>query len=269
MLRNIVAWITFHCNFTCPYCVIRLLSNEIPETKQPEEWVKVINKFNSPLIIDITGGEPFCYKGLRELVSGIEVRHSLAITTNFSFTNPTDAFLNRFSNITLSFHPTMLTQELEEDFLDRAKVLRANYNGDLKINYVAYQPQIYRIPQLKSEFEKLGIRFHVDPQFDTEYTEEEQELISRYIGPDRFIKRGENNILIEPRLCSAGQTYIQVLPNGVIIPCSRKPTLGNFFDETVSLNKDLTYCNSRECSGCDWDACWIYDLDRKPIKRGK
>lgn len=263
-------WITYHCNFDCPYCVIKREVDKIPETRPPEDWTRAINRFKETILIDITGGEPLCYKVLDKLIKGINPQHLIAITTNFSIPKPPE-FYRRFCSVTLSFHPTMLTREKEIDFFRRAEELREGYKGSLAVNFVAYRPQMHRIPGLKDKFESMGIRFHVDPQSPILYSAEEQTFLKPYLGEDRTTigSEDEKRRFGKPRLCSAGQTYVQVLPNGTMLPCFAKPPLGSFFDDPIPLNNDLIYCDTKGCGGCDWDACWIYDLQRNLIKAGK
>lgn len=267
-LRSITVWITYHCNYECPYCIFRLRFNEMPETRPPEDWIRALNRLENPVRCDITGGEPLLYEGLDKVIAGVDERHELALTTNFSISASPDFYL-RFLWITLSFHPTQLSSEEEMDFFDRAKQLRESYPHILTVNYVAERPQMHRIPELKDKCAEIGVRFHVDPESETSYTDDELKWLEPYLSGDRLVGHERENMFNKPRLCSAGQTYIQILPNGTMIPCFEKPPLSSFFDELLPLSEAPRYCDSKECGACDWDGCFIYDLDGKLIKGGK
>jgi len=267
-LSCLLIWITYHCNYNCPYCVIKHNVKEMPETKPPEAWIKAINQFEQPLMIDFTGGEPLVYSGIDKLVSEIAPQHKLAITTNFSIAKSIE-FFQRFSSITISFHPTMIKDE--EEYFKRAKELRKGVGCSITTNFVAYRPQMGRIPELKMKFEDIGIHFHIDPQSPIVYREEEQNFLRPFMGRDRVMigSTEEKKRFAENRLCSAGMSYAQVKPDGTMIPCFPLPPLGSFFDEPPPLRNDLVECSTKGCGGCDWDACWIYDLRGNLVKRGK
>lgn len=268
MLRSMIIWITFHCNYKCPYCTTRFRVNSMPQTSPPDRWIQALNRFQD-LKIDFTGGEPLLYPGFPELVQGLDPSHSLAVTTNLSQGDPAAPWWQRLNCITLSFHPSQMDRDGELDFITRAGQLRYNYSGSMTVNFVAAKIQMHRIPELKPVFEDMGIHFHVDPDADALYTAQELAFLKPWVGSDRLIGQQKHDFFSRPRLCSAGSSYVQIFPEGTMIPCFYFPAMGSFFDDPPPLDQDLRECDAQGCGGCDWDANFIYDLAGNLVKPGK
>lgn len=267
MLRSCAFWVTYECNYQCPYCAVRSWDKDTPGIVPAEKWVQAFNRYNQ-LTIDITGGEPLLYPQIDKLVSDLSRRHNLAITSNFN-RDPGLDFWRHFFSITLSFHPSMLDPGQQADFLRRATQLRKDYKGSLSVNYVAHLPQIGQIPLLKQAFEQGGIRFNVDPQSNVNYTGEQIEFLAPYVGLNRLIGQPRTDFFGKTRWCSAGSTYVQIRPDGRMRPCFGLPVMGSFIDESPSFFHEPVECSSGSCSGCDYDACFMYDKGRNLIKPGK
>jgi len=110
----IMWFVTWKCNFTCAYCWQEVSSDQYRRGKanriEPEVWVDRFHKLN-PTDIYFTGGEPTLYKKLPELISMLDPKIRLTMTSNFSRTFVLERFQelvkpDRFSELTFSMHPT-------------------------------------------------------------------------------------------------------------------------------------------------------------------
>lgn len=77
--------ITYDCNLSCKHCFIPEFENlKLLDVKQWKTVIKKINsKFNGPRHICISGGEPFLYNGLKEVIAYLKsYNHEITLLTN-------------------------------------------------------------------------------------------------------------------------------------------------------------------------------------------
>lgn len=246
---------TFSCNYHCPYCLINKEKyvNKYPKIIPYNKWVKAFSKLSSA-VIDITGGEPFCYPKLIQLVEKLPRKHRVMITTNLSF--PVDRFkkIGRDIGITASFH------SYEADINSfKSKIVELKEAGfNLTINFVGYPAKMHLIPRLKTFFENLGVTFNVDPYIDPdyEYTKKEIEILKKYIQKKR--KLGFDFRDNKPKKCKAGLRHFMIVPNGDVYTCH-----AGFFYTTSNLHKEFRAKKEEFYMGN------LFDGSFRPLKKDK
>lgn len=264
-MRHAVWYVTWKCNFACPYCSgvappRMMLDRPSAAEASAEEWARAWNRIPGDLVIDITGGEPGLFSSLIEVIERLEPDKRCAITTNGTLdarmlsdrVQPSKCVL-----VTMSYHPSAGGNF--ERFLNNALFLR-HRGFKVSVNYVAHPGQMWLIPTLTAAFRERGIPFHVDPfwqgpqPFYT-YTEAENAFLSAHVAPDR------TNVYEKASgryMCTAGSGYFVVIPNGEAYTClskGRDPEnfLGNIFDEKFALLDRPIFCETKVCLNCDLD----------------
>ena len=264
-LRSAIWFLTFKCNYKCPYCweVQRQEKGEFkPEPFiDSSRWVEAWNRI-VPQVLDITGGEPFLQPGFIDMIESFDKKIKVAITTNASI--DILPFVQRIGpdrviSMTLSFHPTQrMSKEL---FLGRCLLLK-NRGFTITVNLVTWPEQMWLIPMYKELFESNGLRFHVDPYAPTpsspySFSNRERDFLKEYVGGDRAHWFGE--VEKYPVLCSGGFSHLNVQPNGDAYRCIDdkiygRNIVGNILDPQFALNRSWTRCDDYyRCPGCDKD----------------
>jgi len=269
-VKKAVWWITLKCNLKCPYCYAEqvgdpLLGHPMQET---ERWIEAWNRIEGEVLIDITGGEPFLQPNFVYLINGLDSSKKIAITTNL--TQDITQFVQkvppeRCLGITASLHPS--SRMNVEYFIGKLLLLK-NRGFAVQANFVAYPEQMWLIDRFKGMFEKLGLRFHVDPYTPGPIypycpSEVEKGFLYNHFGGDRDDPYEEE---MKTYLCDAGMNYFVVAANGQVSPCvSRMYTedilVGNIFDSDFTLNKEPITCRTKYCPGCDVDKTVRIRLD--------
>ncbi len=271
-VTHIILIPSFVCNYRCPYCLVNRSKYAKIYPRKIEhgwkEWIEQLNKF-PPAMINITGGEPFCYPDILPLVRNIPQKHLLAgIATNLS--QPLGEFLkmsNKVLKVATSFHPHMTKKELFKSQIIKLK--KSGFN--LSINFVAYPQIIPLIPEFKIFFDKIKVKFHVDPFLDPtyEYTKEEAKIVKQYVDDRRNL--GFDFKDYKPKSCRAGSKYFVIVPNGDVFACmagfyysndlygnlnTKKENfyLGNLFNGTFEVKKELWVCNLPCNEACDLES---------------
>lgn len=272
-LTTIVWYITFKCNYKCPYCIIKTKAKYYKKPFSKEigvrEWIKIFQKF-PPSIVRITGGEPTLFEDFSELANKFPKKHILCITTNLSNIDELKKIKRRFIFLSTSYHPYMTKIE---DFISKAIRLRKKFFS-LTAECVAYPHILNDIVKMKEIFSKHDIKLNVDPYIDPEYsyTEDELKKIKKLsVGESIRIRaygfdfQGYGKI----KICNAGSNYFVIIPNGDVYTCNagfyyvtspihkkfraKKSEfyLGNLFDNTFSRLKEEKICYYPCSEACD------------------
>ena len=103
-----VLLVTFRCNYRCSYCpvVTRFDYSEIygkADERTPEDWIAALDRLPKANVY-ISGGEPFLFKGLPELVNGLGKHQVLGIVTNATVKTSVYERMTRKVHLNLSFH---------------------------------------------------------------------------------------------------------------------------------------------------------------------
>jgi len=194
--------------------------------------------------IHLSGGEPSIYPHFGKLITELSQKHTLEISTNFSF--EPSLVLGKISpkrlKIDASFHPEHVDYN---GFLNKVLLLKEN-GFNIPVTYVGYPPLLEKMQDFKAGFDKFNIPFNILPfrgkfqnkEYPLGYTAKEIELI-RICGGDSLsnknyldanIKERENN----QELCRMGQMYAKIFPDGRVARCCYNHdigVLGNIIDD--------------------------------------
>lgn len=274
MLENVIWWTTWACNFKCVYCW--QVNAQKQGLFQPQgfgyfeanRWTDAWNRLY-PMVLDITGGEPFLMPDFEEMLSKLHPSIEVAITTNLS--KSITSFLERVDtsrivSMTCSLHPS---EGKISDTLFFGRAMQLQRRGiPVTVNMVAWPEQVWMLRHYKTITERRGLRFHVDPyggryrpmQFSEAETTEVSDLIGDNRGKRQFVAEHGNDHKVN---CSGGQTHLNVHPDGTAYRCILdaqlgKPAVGNVFDKSFSLNNELTPCGDHyQCPSCDRDKVFV------------
>ena len=164
-----ISWMpNWNCNLNCEYCgEINIRRGLMPDPKGGSfngefreqtapvhwsEWVRAFNELPGRALIDISGGEPFMYKDFIDVVTNIDERHLLAVTTNLTF--PITHFIENVSpkkviSVTGSLH--LNNNTWRTTFFERLHALwKAGFTT--QCNFVAYPEQLHILPELHAVF---------------------------------------------------------------------------------------------------------------------
>lgn len=257
---------TYKCNYACPYCGVRSLEQK-HKSVDASKWLQWFNSL-PPSAIDITGGEPFLYPGWRHLIREFPEKHRLGLTTNLSYPIPSQSDFpwKRFKNLSVSFHPYMVT--LDRFMRCLKSLILFGGAENVTVNIVAYPEQLPKIPEYVKEIREVA-RVHVDPFISDTYQYSEKEkrevaLIRSSLGNLSTRKLGQD--LSEEgvaKTCNAGQKYFLVLPDGSSYTCmggvfsSSKDFyyMGNVFEKGWKPRSKPVICYQSCSAGCDLD--WV------------
>ncbi|MDD5356276.1 MAG: radical SAM protein, partial [Candidatus Omnitrophica bacterium] len=174
-----------------------------------------------------------------------------------------------------SFHPYFTSLE---EFLPKVEFLK-DKGYEVLVMYVAYPPQLKRLPFLKDVFRKKNINFFAQAYqgdyagltYPAAYSTEERELI---YGKKDYVRNGNDNIglkkLIENqlaesktkgKLCLAGYKYAFVDSTGIMYRCTRerKHPIGDFLKQPLKLLDNPLPCEFEKCP-CEFT--WLVDEDK-------
>jgi MoaA/NifB/PqqE/SkfB family radical SAM enzyme len=284
----LLLWVTFRCNYRCSYCpvVTRYAYTDVygnEDERSPEDWIAALDRLPKANVY-ISGGEPFLFKGLPELVNGLTKHNILGIVTNATVNTSVYERISRSIHMNLSFHREFVS---EDEFLEKVDKLRAIGRFHLNVNLVATRENIPMIPKVEKLLTDHRISLHIDPFVDPdmtfEYTPQEMTILSRYLPPDRVTQMDRlESDKYDRKLCSAGQNYINIMPDGTVFRCAagfdyyhsplRRTVLkggphgpydpgyfktGNIFDPNYQLDTRPVLCELPCTAACDRDMARI------------
>lgn len=280
--------ITFRCNYRCSYCtwVTRFGYSKIYKKESeptPGDWIRAFDKLPKANIY-ISGGEPFLYQDLPELINRLKKHKILGVVTNATVKTDIYKRINKKIHLNLSFHREFVA---EDQFLNKIDELRKLGKFHLNVNLVATRENLQMIPKLEKFFTNHDTSLHIDPFVDPDlkfkYTRDEMKILSRYLDSDRnsHMNMMDFNSYV-PKECSAGQNYINIMPDGTVFRCvggsdyyhsplkkrllDKGPDapydpgfflMGNIFDQDFKLDKAPVYCHLPCTAACDRDMAKI------------
>lgn len=104
------AYLTLRCNLRCDFCVNTYVDGgrKLREYQllSPDQWIYIFDTLDRDIVI--TGGEPFLYAGLGEVVSGVNPKLDITIYSNMTVPLKGDlSWLSRKGlRMYLSYHPS-------------------------------------------------------------------------------------------------------------------------------------------------------------------
>ena len=231
---------TLACNLRCPYCVNYHVGDEYRGdeflTLAPEQWVEALNRIARNVII--SGGEPFLYGGLVELLNGIRKDLDVRIYTNFKVKNTPEiiAKVNRPLQFLVSYHTGSGSVD---DFLAIANRVRKMGKFKGVIHGISAREQRDLLVKTKKTFAQSGWNLKID---------DDQRLLFEGASK-KFRKRVR---------CT--RRVILVAPDGSRYQCVSKLTrrvdpIGNVLESdpdpeaATVVCSDYGYCSPCDCLG--------------------
>jgi MoaA/NifB/PqqE/SkfB family radical SAM enzyme len=274
---HVVFWPTFRCNYSCTYCTVGTkfdFTTVFPRSseRQVDQWIVALEKL-PPAMIYISGGEPFVYAGLPELVNRLPKKHQLlGIVSNVSLPASVYRKIKYPFHLNASFHREFVSAE---NFIARVKELQEFLH--VHVNIVATPENLSMISSIDGLMATHRISLHVDPYVDREfrYSASEQTLLRKYTQADR--KSLVDFSDFSPKQCSAGRNYINLLPDGQVFTCAagfsytysplytelvgNQPLenfrMGNIFDSNFRLHASDIVCKLPCKDACDRDSVLV------------
>lgn len=274
---HVLFWPTFRCNYACSYCTVCTkfdFAKVFPKSseKRADEWLVALEKL-PPAMIYFSGGEPFLYAGLPDLVNNLPKKHQvLGMVSNVSLPASVYRKIKQPFHLNASFHREHVSAE---GFIDRVKELQEFLH--VHVNIVATPENLPVIASIHQLMDTHRISLHVDPYVDHEfnYSSEQEALLRKYVQADRKELVDFNDF--SAKQCSAGRNYINLLPDGQVFTCAagfsytysplytemvrNRPldnfSMGNLFDADFKLNSSDVTCKLPCKDACDRDSVLI------------
>lgn len=252
-------YLTDKCYLSCPYCITRHHGAQFGQIAYdyltPEEWITALNRFVLPEGIPITlqGGEPFLYKGIWQLLEG--VNHKVDIMTAL---------------------PPFLTRKHFEDLVTLDWNKREAPYPTIRVSYHKgqndYKELIERIAELQ-DILSIGLYYLEHPGMADEidavrdYAEKydvelrAKEFLGEYkadiYGTFKYQDAARGERLGARVMCK--NTVVPIAPDGMVYRCHsdlyfnrRDLAIGNILDSSCPLPIAYLPCdNYGLCSECD------------------
>ena len=270
-LKNITHFSLWHfntaCNFDCEYCFGHT-KKEHPAVGRysSDEIARSFDETGLTWWIGISGGEPFLYPGLTELVEKLTRNHLVHIDTNLSC--GVEKFRDRVNPARVVYlHCAFHVAEVEkrgkvDKFIEKVLLLKgAGFSTILSL--VTYPPLLKRLEEYVALFKSYGLillpkifrgyyderRFRLRKRhYPESYTEEERSLIKKYSVDPIAAKLILGLPSYTGRLCGAGKNFIRVHPDGKVSRCPGDSTyLGNIFRGSLKLFPEASVCKAKSC----------------------
>jgi len=243
-----IAWdIWLYCDYDCSFCNTK--TKTLPEkVKNVSEilnaWENVYNLYGRCKVY-ITGGEPFIYPGIFEIIRKLSDFHDIHVTTNLSFdVNMLDSNKINKKNIFINatFHPFYVSADA---FISKFVMLK-DKGYKASAGYMCDDLQVTELLNYKKVFDSYGIIM----------TPSVYNGGSRHNSAVRlFAMKGDitcddiakDSIINDTAgCCDAGKSYACVNDKGDAFVCSvKRESLGNIFDGTFRFSEKSVKCGSR------------------------
>jgi MoaA/NifB/PqqE/SkfB family radical SAM enzyme len=269
------------CNYRCAYCFFgpETLGKKLRTFSDPDGWRSAFDATGAIWLLHMTGGEPSIYPDFPELCERLTARHFISINSNLTHPSLTD-FSRRVDPSRVSFVNAGLhlqERELRGDhtaFLRNADNLRAR-NFPLLVSLVATPsalvrfdeaiallapiglfpiPKLFRgtvngetYPHAYSDLEKQRFRMLADCARDSYRAvllQRDEPLSIDMLNDDLFL---DGIPSYRDALCSAGERFVQILPNGDVHRCGGSNSQGNILAGTFVRREASSPCDTQHC----------------------
>lgn len=239
------------CNLRCPYCFFDRMWPEIHEDGQYRNFpVSVWEKFwdrmharHGSFQINITGGEPFMYKDMREIIALLSPRHTVDFCTNLTW-NVRD-WAPRMDpakvGIHASFHPYF---HALDGFVEKLLFVRDRGFPTLA-SILAYPTLLAELEGWAARFEREGLDWLVRPyigeyegrRYPASYTDDEARLIKSLVrlSSDDCARLRLYSPPLLVRLNEAGQRCFRIDADGVVRNYDKQSNVVGWVGEAVAL----------------------------------
>jgi MoaA/NifB/PqqE/SkfB family radical SAM enzyme len=265
---NRIIWnMTRRCNFLCEYCYYsenNVKDNSLAKYYTPQEIEIAFDRTNKKWLILLSGGEPFLYPYIYDILARLSKKHILQITTNlincdidklFNSLKPESVMM-----ISVSYHVTQKTDQNQiDDFINKYNLLKDNEYPVL-VNYVSYPPLLNRIDEDYEYLKLRGIQsfsvltfrgIYNGKEYPGSYDKQELALIKKYSidASEMLIATAKTNFY--RHYCDAGHSFFSMDENGNITRCGTiKDNYGNLFKGTFTPDEKPKPCTSKNCIDC-------------------
>lgn len=227
-------YLTLNCNLRCPYCVNEQMGETFKryELIPPEKWAEAINREGRHVVF--TGGEPFLYPRLDELINAINPELRIRIYTNLCLdVLETLKKINRQSHFFVSWHPR---------------------KGADKSRFLANLRYILEAPHLTTDIHAI------DAEETRELLAEDMEYFrSQGIVPvmdsDQRVFEGSGQDSLSNAFCC--RRIFLIAPDGTRYQCvsrlmRRVQPMENFLREPLGPDHNIDMCEEfGNCAPCD------------------
>lgn len=274
-------WLIFStCNYRCDYCFLsdKALGAKVEVKASPAEWRAAFDRTGKIWQLHITGGEPTHYPDFVELCAALTGRHTLSLNSNLTGPAILD-FAERIDPARVSFinaglHPAERARRNGlEVFLRHAGALKRR-GFPLMVTVVATPEVLHRFDELAAQLSPIGEvpfpKMMTGKQergvYPESYTEEERALFRRHsLAAERaspLYAPGRARPSIDPplgrdrldrtpdyrgQLCTAGQEFVMIRPDGEVHRCGRGTPMGNLLQGTVRFKTKAKPCDRGHC----------------------
>ncbi len=227
---------TLRCNLQCPYCSNFLnekYTKHVYHELTKDDWLKIIEKVNRDVII--TGGEPFLFPHLEELIQAIPSRLHVSIYTNMTLSPK--KFIETVKRPVFflgSYHPSHIPrQRVKDHVLQLASC--SNFSGVVHTVNNGYSAR--EQAELLRDFSDIPWNFFLDQD-------------QRKASNEKVSQKVEKSVLCRNRIILVG-------PDGFRYPCMRhmlehSSQKENLLLEELSGETVETHCSHwGTCSYCD------------------
>lgn len=237
MLRSIVWFPTFRCQYSCAYCNARSLPVDSHGAERTSaEWLRACGRLPCADLVTVSGGEPALYEGLEEVLERAPWRR-LHVNTNLAappdWLTPTVA--RRMYSVTLSLHFDP-DDRRAAPFWERVTTVRQRAPGAYIHVRVVVTQQVRpdRIERAREMCEERGVCLALS-ESDT-----------------HWLYRERLPIRDGAAMCSAGHDAVVLLPDGALYRClgmayACDEPMGNVVDG-VELLSTPAICERMVCS---------------------
>ncbi|MFA7675377.1 MAG: radical SAM protein [Endomicrobiia bacterium] len=243
-----IAWdIWLYCNYDCKFCntKTKILPDKIKSISEIlNAWQNIHEKYGRCKIY-ITGGEPFLYPNIFEIIKKIDALHDVHITTNLSF--EIDMLVsNKISNknifINTTFHPFYVSLDT---FLSKfIELQKSGYQSS--VSYMCDDLQMSELLNYKKVFDSYGI--NITPSVYNGNNNSNNAVKHFIMSDDITCDDVKKDSIINSTFnyCDAGKCYACVNDSGDAFVCSvRREKLGNIFDNTFRFLENTIECHNK------------------------
>ncbi len=160
----------YNCTATCSYCIQNYsfvngrMDSPLRRTLPPEHWLKLNAIKNKPESIVISGGEPMLYKGLADILEGLNTFKQITVVSNLTL--DVTALVERLRSIRthkILFECTYHDEAIDlETFISRALILEeAGLLGSVRIVDVSSEKTLEHIGKFADHGLKLAALYEI------------------------------------------------------------------------------------------------------------
>jgi MoaA/NifB/PqqE/SkfB family radical SAM enzyme len=249
---------TMRCNLACSYCPFDFgnesensytwggygFDHKIEKEIKPDEVLRYLESAQ-PYHLEICGGEPILWPGLRELIRGIPEGNTWAITSNT---------LNDIKNIdftkcicwSASWHETNY-----DKFIENVKAIKIKFK-DIFINMVFRRETLLENLKMMFCFLSQGITPNIIPEVNPGVDWQDSAEWKMLSNMKKMGYRLIDDLGIPTQektsgyLCKGGDTYFNIGPDGKLYTCysetMRGESFGSIYD-SVWIKGDVHECH--------------------------